>query len=200
AAQPQIRAAAMPKKSPSSRFLQDSFTLESAATGISTLRARFERPLAALFVVVALVLLVACANIGNLLLARGIARRHELSVRVALGASRWRLVRQLLTESILLSAVGATIGLALAPSASRVLVELLSTSRAPIALDLTLDWRVLGFTVATTVMTAILFGVAPAFRATRVAPLDALNARGRTAAGDGHATFSNRPIVAQGVI
>jgi predicted permease len=200
AVQPQIRAGAMPAKSPRPEFLQNPLTLEPAGLGASVLRQRFERPLLVIFAVVALVLLIACANIGNLLLARGIARRHELSVRVALGASRWRLVRQLLTESVVLSTIGATIGLALAPSASRLLVALLSSSRAPIDLDLTLDWRVLGFTVATTAMTAILFGVAPAFRATRVAPIDALNTQGRTAAGDGHALFSNSLIVAQVVL
>jgi putative ABC transport system permease protein len=199
AVQPQIRAGAMPAN-PRREFLQESLTLEPAGLGDSMLRQRFERPLLVIFAVVALVLLVACANIGNLLLARGIARRHELSVRVALGASRGGLVRQLLTESVLLATIGATIGLALAPSASRFLVVLLSTSRAPIALDLTLDWRVLAFTVSTTVMTAILFGVAPAFRATRVAPIEALNAQGRTTAGDGHTTFSNSLIVAQVVL
>jgi putative ABC transport system permease protein len=199
AVQPQIRAGAMPAK-PRQEFLQEPLTLEPAGLGASMLRQRFEGPLLVIFAVVALVLLLACANIGNLLLARGIARRHELSVRVALGASRARLVRQLLTESVLLATIGAIIGLALAPSASRLLVALLSTSRAPIALDLTLDWRVLVFTVATTVMTAILFGVAPAFRATRVDPIEALNAEGRTTAGNGYATFSNSLIVAQVVL
>lgn len=164
------------------------------------LRQRFERPLLVIFAVVALVLLVACANVGNLLLARGIARRHELSVRVALGASRWRLVRQLLAESVLLSTLGALAGLALTPSASRLLVTLLSTSRDPIALDLALDWRVLAFTVATTAMTAIVFGVAPACRATRVAPIEALNAQGRHASGETHATLFNSLIVAQVVL
>ena len=101
---------------------------------------------------------------------------------------------------MLLATIGATIGLALAPSASRLLVALLSTSRAPIALALTLDSHVLAFTVATTALTAILFGVAPAFRATRVAPLEALNAQGRTTAGDGHASSSNSLIVAQVVL
>jgi putative ABC transport system permease protein len=196
AVQPQIRASARPA-TPRREFLQDPLTLEPAGLGASMLRQHVERPLLVIFAVVALVLVVACANIGNLLLARGIARRHELSVRVALGASRWRLVRQLLTESMLLATIGATIGLALAPAASRVVVALLSTSRAPITLDLTLDSRVLAFTVATTAITAILFGVAPAFRATRVAPSEALHAQSRTTAGDGHATFSSSLIVAQ---
>ena len=145
-------------------------------------------------------LLIACANVANLLLARGVARRAELSIRVALGASRGRLVRQLLVESVLLSMIGATIGFALAPSASHLLVALLSTSRAPIALDLASDWRVLAFTFATTALSALLFGVAPAFRATRVAPIEALNAHGRTVAGDGHVVLSSSLIVAQVVL
>jgi len=200
AVQPQIRAGAMPAKGPDREFLPDPLTLQPAGSGASMLRQRFERPLLVIFAVVALVLLIACANIGNLLLARGVARRPELSIRVALGASRWRLVRQLLAESVLLSTIGAILGLALAPSASRLLVALLSTSRAPIALDLAVDWRVLGFTIATTALTAMLFGVAPAFRATRVAPVEALNAQGRSVAGDGHATLSNGLIVAQVVL
>jgi putative ABC transport system permease protein len=196
AVQPQIRAAAMPA-APRKGFLQDPLALEPAGLGASMLRQRFERPLLVVFAVVALVLLVACANVGNLLLARGIARRHELSVRAALGASRWRLVRQLLAESILLSTIGAIVGLALTPTASRLLVTLLSTSREPIALDLALDWRVLGFTVATTALTVMIFGIAPAWRATRLSPIEALNAQDHRATGRGHATLFNGLIVAQ---
>ena len=199
AVQPQIRAAAMPD-TPRRGFLQKPLTLEPAGLGASMLRQRFERPLLIVFTVVALVLLVACANVGNLLLARGIARRHELSVRAALGASRWRLVRQLLAESILLSTIGAIVGLALTPFASRLLVTLLSTSREPIVLDLAVDWRVLGFTVITTALTVMIFGIAPAWRATRVTPIEALHAQGRGATGHGHATFFNSLIVAQIVL
>ena len=196
AVQPQIRAAAMPVKGPEGDFLQEPLTLERAGLGTSVLRQRFERPLLVIFAVVALVLLVACANIGHLLFARSIARRHELSVRVALGASRWRLVRLLLTESVLLSAAGAAIGLGLVPSAGHLVVAMLSTAPIPIVLDVVLDWRVLVFTVATTVATAVLFGIAPAFRASRIAPIDALNAHGRSAIG-GSVALSNGLIAVQ---
>jgi putative ABC transport system permease protein len=200
ALQPQIRAGAMPKGHPSQQFLQDRFTVDDAGAGSSGLRQQFERPIVVMFAVVALVLLIACANIGNLLLARGIARRHELSVRVALGASRWQLVRQLLAESLVLSAAGAAIGLGLAAWASRALVAQLSTSRAPIVLDLALDWRVLSFTAAMTAATALLFGVAPALRATRVAPIEALTRQGRGVAGDARGALSSSLIVAQLVL
>jgi predicted permease len=197
AVQPQIRAAAMPAKWPGGEFLHDPLVLKPAGIGTSLVRGRFEQPLLVIFAVVASVLLVACANVGHLLLARGIARHHELSVRVALGATRWRLVRQLLAESILLSTMGAAIGLALAPSASRVLVALLSTTRAPIALDLPIDWRVLAFTCITTVLTVVLCGVAPAFRTTRIAPGDAFNAQGRSTAGETRVMLFNGLMVAQ---
>ena len=107
--------------------------LQPAGAGTSSLRQRFERPLIAIFAVVVLVLLIACANIANLQLARGAARRHELSVRLALGASRWRLARQMLAESAVLSACGAILGLVFAAWASRALVAQLSTDVMPVA-------------------------------------------------------------------
>jgi putative ABC transport system permease protein len=198
AVQPQIRAGAMPVDPRRQKFLQDPLALEPGGLGVSALRRRFEQPLLVMFAVATLVLLVACANIGNLLLARGIARRYELSVQIALGASRWRLARQLFIEGVLLSAIGAAIGLAITPFASRLLLALVSTSRAPVALDVTLDWRILLFAVTTTALATILFATAPAFRASRIAPIEVLNAH--TRAGGRLGTVSSHLVVAQVVL
>jgi hypothetical protein len=161
------------------RYMASPFTVLPAATGHSNLRGRYQRPLLTVMAVVGLVLLIACVNIANLLLARATARRHELSVRLAIGASRLRLARQLLTESLVLSAAGAALGLGIAAWISRALVRQIVFQGSSAALDLTLDGRVLLFTASIAVLTTLLFGTAPAFRASRAAPLDALNERGR---------------------
>jgi putative ABC transport system permease protein len=198
--QPQIREAAMPPNVPpraQELFLKEPFTLVQAAAGTSRLRQRYERPLVAILVIVALVLLIACANIANLLLARATARRHELSVRLALGAPRWRLARQFLVESLVLAGIGAVLGLVIAAWGSRALVAALSTPVNRVSLNLSLDWRVMAFMAAVTVATAVLFGTAPAWRATRSAPIDALKENARGASGDARVSMSSALVVAQ---
>lgn len=144
-------------------------SLIPAATGLSKLRQQFSQPLFVLMGAVGVVLLIACANIANLLLARAAVRRPEMAIRLALGARPARLIAQLLTESLLLAAVGAVLGIFLARWATKLLVIFLSTGQSPIALDLHPDIRVLSFTAAIALITGLLFGLAPALRATRIA-------------------------------
>jgi len=198
--QPQIRDLTMPqdwREDDKQSYLKEALTLDSAATGSSGLRTRYQRPLTTLMVVVGLVLLIACANIANLLLARGTARRHELSVRLALGASRFRLARQLLAESLVLAGLGAVLGLVFAQWFSRLLVRQLSTSTNNVFLDLALDWRVMAFTAAIAITTAVLFGTIPALRATRVQPNDALKEQGRGVVGQSRFGLGNVLVVVQ---
>jgi len=139
-----------------------------AATGISALRRQFSQPLFILMGIVAMVLLIACANTANLLLARAASRSAEIGVRLALGAGRARLVRQLLVESLVLALLGGVCGILIALAATRWLVAYMSAGRSPIVLALDPDMRMLAFTAAISVLTGILFGLAPALRATRL--------------------------------
>ena len=173
------------------------FTLVSAATGNSSLRRRFETPLLAMVVAVGLVLLIACGNIASLMLARTLARRREISVRLALGSSRWRIVRLLFTESLIVAVTGAALGLVFAWWSSALLVQQLSTWQSTVSLDLVLDWRVLAFTAALACLSAIIAGMAPVLGLKRVAAYDVRKDAGRGIAGDGRYSLRGTLVVAQ---
>ncbi len=179
---PSLREATMPqdwRPQDQKNYLAQPLTAGPGATGISGLRTRYSQPLYVLLGIVALVLLVACGNMANLLLAQSTARQREIAIRLSLGASRWVVARQLLIESMLLSFLGATAGVVLAFWGSRALVNLISTRTAIVTLDLAMDWRVLGFTMLVGMVTGLLFGVAPALRATGLTPAAALRDHSR---------------------
>lgn len=159
------------------RFLAAKLVAAPAGTGISELRGTFSDPLLFLMGMVALVLAIGCANITAVMLARATVRAKEMAIRKAIGASSGRLVRQLITESILLSLSGAAIGTLFARWASAVLVRNLSTRGNPLFLDLSLDRRVLGFTLLVAVLTGFLTGVLPALRSTRIDLAEAMKTR-----------------------
>ena len=168
---PQVFTASLPPNWPpdgQKNFLQWELATTPAATGMSSLRRQFDRPLQLLMAVVGLVLLIACANIASLMLARAAARQKDLAVRKLWAPAVFRLIRQLLTECGLLSTAGALVGILFARWGTALLVRVISTARNQVFLDLSLDRRVLGFTVAMAVFTSVLFGLLPALRATRV--------------------------------
>jgi putative ABC transport system permease protein len=149
-------------------FLKMNLTSLPGGTGISSIRDRYDRPLRTLMMVVGLVLLIACANIASLMLARATGRRKEMAVRLAIGASRWQLIRQLLAECIVLSVAGALLGILFARWGQAMLLRFISTSRESFFLDFALDWRVLGFTAGAALLTGLLFGVLPSLISTRI--------------------------------
>jgi predicted permease len=156
----------------------------AAGTGVSQLRSNYENALWLLLGITGLVLVIACVNLANLTLARASARSREIAVRLAIGASRGRLVRELLYESAWLAGMGAVAGLILAHFLSRSILWFLSTQGNRLTIELGMDWRVLGFTTAAAVFTCLFFGLLPAIRSSRTDPALALSGGGRGLAGN----------------
>jgi predicted permease len=199
---PAIRQASTPvQQTAEARAIFASLQMKvaSGATGDSFLRGQFAKPVYALLAISGVVLLLACVNLASLMLSRAAARSHEFGVRIALGASRFRLVRQMLIESVTLSATGALAALAFANWGSHALAAFLLEQLGythPAALDLSPDWRILGFTATVAVFTGLLFGLAPAWRATREAPQSALQ-QGSRMVGRATGRLGKGLIVAQ---
>jgi predicted permease len=177
------------------QFMKGRLLVVSAAMGYSALRNDFSTALIVLMCMVGLVLLIACANVANLLIARGFMRQKEIAVRLSLGASRARLVKQLLVESLLLSFVGGVAGLALAVVLTRGLLALIPVEGQPLLINAYPDGRILGFTLGLTFITAVTFGLLPALRASRPDPWTTLKDTVGSIAGSGGSLFLRKGLV-----
>jgi predicted permease len=177
------------------RFLEGKLQLEKADIGYSPLRNDFSTALVVLMAMVGLVLLIACANVANLLIARGFMRQREIAVRLSLGATRGQLVRQLLTESVLLSLIGGAIGIALSIALTRGLIALIPQQN-PLLIQPTPDVRILSFTFVLTLITGVVFGLLPALRASNPDQWATLKESVGAVAGTGGSLFLRKGLVA----
>ena len=179
------------------QFLKAWIDVLPGSKGRSYLRRQFETPLWVLMAIVGLVLLIACANVANLLLARAAARQKEIAVRLAIGASRFRIIRQLLVESVLLSAVGGLLGLLIASWGVEVLLALIPQGAQPLRISSTPDFRILAFNTAISFLTGIVFGLAPALQATRPDVANTLKEQAGGVVGGSHVNLRKILVVAQ---
>ena len=192
---PEVQRAAMPEFRPDWQALYEQMTVQvvDASAGVSPLRQWYARPLWILMAVAGLVLLIASVNLANLLLARGTARRQEFAIRLAIGGTRGRVMQQVLTESLLLAALGSIAALGVAVVVSQSIPPLMSTLVDRVHLDLSMDWRVFGFTTAAGLATALVFGLAPALRLAATP----IVGRDRSAAGNDGAGVRRMLVAAQ---
>ena len=175
------------------RMPEQVITVVPAGAGVGVMKEQYGRSLRILLVVCAMVLLIACANVANLLLARAVARRGQIAVRLALGASRKQIVLEALMESILLAVGGAVVGLVVAIGAARLLLSLAFAGATMLPIDITPSPMVLAFAVGLALLTGVVFGAAPAWFATRTSPIEALRGTGRSI-GDG-ASFARTTLL-----
>jgi predicted permease len=193
----EARAAAIPNPQQRAYFLRTHATLADGSRGLSDIRDQFGRAVLVLMVTVALVLLVACTNLANLLMARSAARSREFAVRLSLGARRGRLVRQLMTESLLLAILGGIASLLFAQAGSSALLRLAADGPTPLPLDVSLNWPLVAFAIALAIGTGLLFGLLPALRFSRSDVHDAIKSGGRIASLSGHLPGGRVLVVAQ---